>query len=104
LMVEGIFGAYEFKHHANKGKVKEVLSVLREYRETAKAIADFLWREFFEKGYFSHKKSIKKEHMQNIQSKLSERYKYVCLWQVYGVLEGYIANLQTHLTQPIERD
>jgi putative transposase len=103
LMVEGIFGAYEFKHHANKGKVKEVLSVLREYRETTKAIADFLWKEFFEKGYFSHKKSIKKEHMQRIQSKLSERYKYVCLWQVYGVLEGYIANLQNQFARIVWR-
>jgi len=37
-MIEGIFGACEFKHHANKGKVKKVLSVLREYKETAKAI------------------------------------------------------------------
>jgi hypothetical protein len=35
-MVEGIFGTYEFKHHANKGKVRKVLSVLREYRETAR--------------------------------------------------------------------
>jgi putative transposase len=102
-MVEGIFGTYEFKHHANKGKVKKVLSVLREYRETAKAIADFLWREFFEKGYFPHKKSIKKEQMQHIQSKLSERYKYVCLWQVYGVLEGYIANLQNQFAHIVWR-
>jgi len=41
-MVEGVFGTYEFKHQDNKGKVKKVLSVLREYRKTAKAIADFL--------------------------------------------------------------
>jgi len=102
-MVEGIFGTYEFKHYANKGKVKKVLSVLKEYRETANAIANFLWREFFEKGYFPHKKSIKKEQMQQIQSKLSERYKYVCLWQVYGVLEGYIANLQNQFARIVWR-
>jgi putative transposase len=102
-VVEGIFGTYEFKHHANKRKVKKVLSVLSEYRKTAKAIADFLWREFFEKGYFPHKKSIKKEQMQHIQSKLYERYKYVCLWQVHGVLEGYIANLQNQFARIVWR-
>lgn len=51
-----IFGAYEFRHFANKGKVKRILEVLREYRKTAKDMADFLWREFFEKAT-SHIKS-----------------------------------------------
>ena len=91
---DSIFGSYLFVNYANKGKLEKVKRVLKEYRKTAKAIANFLWREFFEKGYFPHKKSIKKEQMQHIQSKLSERYKYVCLWQVYDVLAGYIANIQ----------
>jgi putative transposase len=100
---DGIFGSYLFVNYANKGKLEKVRRVLKEYRKTAKAIADFLWREFFEKGYFPHKKSIKKEQMQHIQSKLSERYKYVCLWQVYGVLEGYIANLQNQFARIVWR-
>lgn len=87
-----VFGVYEFKHYANKGKVQKILEVLREYRKTAQDIAKFLWKEFFKNGRFSHKKSVSSLH--HIQSNLSERYKYVCLWQVYGVLEGYIANLQ----------
>ena len=98
-----IFGSYLFVNYANKGKLEKVRRVLKEYRKTAKAIADFLWREFFENGYFPHKKSIKKEQMQCIQSKLSERYKYVCLWQVYGVLGGYIANLQNQFARIVWR-
>ena len=98
-----IFGSYLFKNYANKGKLEKINQVLTEYRKTAKDIAGFLWREFFEKGYFPHKKSIKKEQMQHIKSKLSVRYKYVCLWQVYGVLEGYVANLQNQFTRIIWR-
>ncbi len=77
---DGIFSSYLFVSYANKGDLEKVRRVLKEYRKTAKAMADFLWRESFEKGYFPHKKSIKKRQMQHIQCKLSERYKYVCLW------------------------
>jgi hypothetical protein len=36
--VSEIFGTYEFKHFANKGKVKKILEVLKEYRKTAQEI------------------------------------------------------------------
>ncbi len=86
-----IFGSYLFANHANKGKLKKVKSVLKEYRKTAKDISKYLWNQFFQLGGLPHRKSINIKH---IPSNLSERYKYVCLWQVYGVLDGYIANIQ----------
>lgn len=87
-----IYGTYEFKHFANKGKIEKIKAVLKEYRKTAKDIANFLWTEFFKNRNLPHKKKISIKH---IPSNLSERYKYVCLWQIYGVLESYISILQS---------
>jgi len=91
-----IYGTYEFKHFANKGKVEKLKAVLKEYRKTAQDIAKFLWKELFKNGKLLHKKKISIKH---VQSKLSERYQYVCLWQVYGVLESYISNLQNEFVR-----
>jgi len=87
-----IYGTYKFKHFANRGKIEKIKEVLKEYRKTAQNIANYLWMEFFKSGgNLPHKKKISVKH---IPSNLSERYKYVCLWQVYGVLQSYISNLQ----------
>jgi transposase, IS605 OrfB family, central region len=86
-----IFGSYLFVNHANKGKIKKVKNTLKEYRKTAKDISKFLWDAFFRTGKLPHRKKINIKH---IPSYLSERYKYVCLWQVYDVLSGYIAGIQ----------
>jgi hypothetical protein len=86
-----IFGSYLFKNYANKGKIEKIKSVLKEYRKTAKDISKFLWDIFFKTGNLPHRKKINVKH---IESFLSERYKYVCLWQTYDVLSSYIANIQ----------
>jgi hypothetical protein len=86
-----IFGSYLFKTYANKGKIDKVKNTLREYRKTAKDISKFLWNIFFKTGKLPHRKKINVKH---ILSYLSERYKYVCLWQTYDVLSSYIANIQ----------
>jgi putative transposase len=86
-----IFGSYLFKNYANKGKIEKVKNTLKEYRRTAKDISKFLWDIFFKTGKLPHKKKI---NIKNIPSYLSERYKYVCLWQVHDVLSSYIANIQ----------
>jgi len=88
---ERIFGAYYFSNYANKGKIKKVKNTLKEYRKTAKDIAKFIWDVFFRIGKLPHRKKINIKH---IPSYLSERYKYVCAWQVYNVLSGYIAGVQ----------
>jgi hypothetical protein len=31
-----IYGTYEFKHFANKGKIEKIKEVLKEYRKTLK--------------------------------------------------------------------
>ena len=86
-----IFGSYLFKNYANKGKIKKVKNTLKEYRKTAKDISKFIWDVFFQTGKLPHRKKINIKH---IPSYLSERYKYVCAWQVYNVLSGYIAGIQ----------
>ncbi|QWK13352.1 MAG: transposase [Aquificota bacterium] len=86
-----IFGSYLFVNYANKGKLEKVRRVLKEYRKTAEDISEYLWNQFFRFGRLPHRKSLNIKH---IPSQLSERYKYVCLWQVYSILAGYIANIQ----------
>jgi putative transposase len=94
-----IFGSYLFKNYANKGKINKVKSVLREYRKTAKYISKFLWDVFFKTGKFPHKKKVNLKYIsEHIPSYLSERYKYVCLWQTHDVLSSYIANIQYRFT------
>ena len=93
-----IFGSYLFVNYANKGKIKKVKNTLKEYRKTAKDISKFLWDVFFRTGKLPHRKKINIKH---IPSYLSERYKYVCLWQVYDVLSGYIAGIQHQFTNII---
>jgi len=88
---ERIFGAYYFSNYANKGKIEKIKQVFKEYRKTAQDISKFLWDVFFRTGKLPHRKKINIKH---IPSYLSERYKYVCLWQVYDILSGYIANIQ----------
>jgi putative transposase len=86
-----IFGSYLFINYANKGKIKKVKNTLKEYRKTAKDISNFLWDTFFRTGKLPHRKKVNIKH---IPSYLSERYKYVCLWQTHDVLSSYIANIQ----------
>jgi antitoxin component HigA of HigAB toxin-antitoxin module len=85
-----IFGSYLFKNYANKGKIEKVRNALKEYGRTAKDTSKFLWDIFFKTGKLSKKKKINVKH---IKSYLSERYKYVCLWQTHDVLSSYIANI-----------
>jgi putative transposase len=86
-----IFGSYLFINYANKSKIEKVKNTLTEYRKTAKDISKFLWNIFFHTGKLPHRKKINIKH---IPSYLSERYKYVCLWQTYDVLSSYIASIQ----------
>ncbi|WP_299237588.1 transposase [Sulfurihydrogenibium sp.] len=86
-----IFGSYLFVNYANKSKIEKVKNTLKEYRKTAKDISNYLWYIFFRTGKLLHRKKINVKH---IPSYLSELYKYVCLWQTYDVLSGYIANIQ----------
>ncbi|WP_448587438.1 RNA-guided endonuclease TnpB family protein [Thermocrinis sp.] len=89
--MSAIFSAYEYQHQANRGKVQKLLELLKEYRKTAKALADLHWRYFFtsKSGRFNKNLNVKE-----LKTNLSERYKYVCSRQVYGILESYILGFQ----------
>jgi sRNA-binding regulator protein Hfq len=78
---------YRLKHWANRGKQTKILAVFKEYRLTAKRIADHQWYLFFSENGFNKNHQVK-----DITSALSERYKQVCQYQVVGMLESYISN------------
>ncbi|MFP3158845.1 MAG: transposase, partial [Hydrogenobaculum sp.] len=74
-----IYGSCLFVNYANKGKIEKIKQVFKEYRKTAQDISKFLWDVFFRTDKLPHRKKINIKH---IPSYLSERYKYVCAWQV----------------------
>ena len=86
---EKIIRTYTYPCSPNKGKVKKVEQVLKEYRKTAQDIAKLQWHEFFRNGKFNKYLNIKA-----LNSLLSARYKQTCQWQVVGILNGYLANIQ----------
>jgi len=64
-----IYSAYEFKHFANKGKIEKIKEVLKECREIAQDIANYLWMGFFRNGgKLSHKKKMSVKHIQSINA------------------------------------
>jgi len=93
-------GTYPYSHYANKGKVVQVIKTLKEYRKTAQKIAHTQWRYFFETRKYRFNKYLP---VKSISSALSERYKQTCLWQVCGVLEGYVSNLQNKFVSIVFR-
>ena len=81
--------AYKHKHNANKGKIQTTKQILKEYRKTAQDISKLQWEIFFKEGRFNKNQNIK-----HIPSKLSERYKQTCQYQVVSALNSYISNRQ----------
>ncbi len=86
----------EYPQYANKGKQDKLLTLLKEYRKTAHKIAKYQWSVFFAEAKFDRYDDIK-----HIQSKLSERYKQTCLWQVVSVLESWTSNLANRFRQTV---
>ncbi|MGB9811382.1 MAG: zinc ribbon domain-containing protein [Dictyoglomus turgidum] len=86
---EKIIRAYLYPCFPNKGKIHKIEQLLKEYRKTAQAISKIQWVKFFKTGKFNKYLKLKE-----LESSLSERYKQTCLWQVVGVLEGYLSDIQ----------
>ena len=84
----------EYPQYANKGKQNKLLTLLKEYKKTAHKIAKYQWSVFFAEAKFDRYANIK-----HIQSKLSERYKQTCLWQVVSLLESWTSNLANRFRQ-----
>ncbi len=85
---------YVHKHKINNEKQNIVRSVVVAYRATCAAIAHAQWRTFFEGDFFNKMADVK-----NISSKLSERYKRNCCYQVVGALKSFISNRQNDFSK-----
>jgi putative transposase len=90
--------AYKHKHSVNKGKIETVKQIIKEYRKTAEDISKLQWKLFFKEGSFNKNYKIK-----HIPSKLSERYKQTCQYQVVSVLNSYISNRQNDFVKTVYR-
>ncbi len=89
--------AYKHKHSINKGKIQTIKQILTEYRKTASKIAKKQWEIFFKEGSFNKNYKAK-----NIPSKLSERYKQTCQYQVVSMLNSYISNRQNDFVEIVK--
>lgn len=87
---------YALKHAINIGKQKKILEIVREYRKLACQIASWQWKEFYRNGGFDRNLDIKK-----LETKLSERYKQTCQYQVVGVLDSFLSNRQNDFAKMV---
>jgi len=89
---------YPLKHAINKGKQEKILFLTKEYQKLAQRLACVQWKEFFRNGTFNKNLDIK-----SLESRLSERYKQTCQYQVVGVLKSFISNRQNDFVRIIMR-
>ncbi|MCS6956986.1 MAG: hypothetical protein RMK75_00795 [Aquificaceae bacterium] len=72
-----------------------IRDLLASYRKTAKKIASYQWKLFFQTGSFNRKAKIK-----HVESDLSERYKYTIQYHVVvPILESFISNVQNRFKE-----
>ncbi len=92
-----VIACYTYPHHSNRGKVEKVLELLREYRRTARKIAKLHWKHFFKsKGRLNEFLRV-----EEVDSRLLERYKYVCSRQLCGTLKSFVFNIQNRVSEVI---
>ncbi len=91
-----IFRTYKLSHFANENKQKKVFDVLHEYRKTCHQISNKQWRLIF-----NGEKLNKMSDLHYVNSKLSERYKKNCAYQVDGQLQGFISNKQNDFSKKV---
>src|SRR5687768_10570952 len=89
---------YKLKQLANNEKQIKIISVIKEYRKTAKNISNYQWLNFF-----SNKKFNKNADIKHIGSKLSERYKQTNQYQVVGILQSYLSNIQNKFVEIVSK-
>ena len=80
--------AYKLQHSINQNKLDKISAIISEYRLLADKIAHYQWLEFIQFGEINKNYSIT-----FITTKLSERYKQTCQYQVIGTLESYLSNI-----------
>lgn len=88
--------SYRVKHYANENKVQKIEDLLYEYRRTAKKVSNVQWRLFYTKYKFNKNYSL------DISTKLSDRCVQTCEYQVVGMLESYISNVQNRFIDVVQ--
>ncbi|MCX8060214.1 MAG: transposase, partial [Aquificaceae bacterium] len=90
-----MFRAIEVYTDPTENKKAVIRNLLTSYRKTAKKIASYQWKLFFQSGAFNRKANIK-----HVQSDLSERYKYTIQYHaVVPLLESFISNVQNRFRE-----
>ena len=87
---------YQLSHFSNDKKIESVFSVLSEYRNSASSISSEQWKLFYD-----GKQLNKMADLFYIKSKLSERYKRNCAYQVDSSLKSFISNRQNEFVQKV---
>lgn len=80
--------AYKLKSDANTKKIKKVKETLHLYRKDAQKIAKLQWQ------FFNRTNKFDKQSKLNIKLNLSARYGQTCQYQVVGMLQSHLSNLQ----------
>ena len=91
--------SYRMDSCANKNKMDKINAVMFEYRITAKKIANLQWDLFYRYGGFNKDEKIS----DSIKSKLSERYKQTCQYQVVGMLDSHLENLTKDFVKVVRK-
>lgn len=92
-----IIRTYELQDFGNLSKMDKIAEIFSPYRKTAKAISNKHWFLF----YNQTKRFDKNLDIKELQSKLSERYKQTCQYQVVSMLNSYLSNIQGRFIQRV---
>ncbi len=90
--------AYKLTQLSNNDKEIKIIAVIKEYRITAINISEIQWSNFFKTNKFNKNLDIK-----NVESKLSERYKQTCQYQVVGILKSYLSNIANQFVEIVSK-
>lgn len=93
-----MFRTYKLSHDINLNKQAKIFEIIKEYRLTARSISNLLWNTFYKSSKLPKYVDIK-----YMPSKLSERYKQVCLAQVRGMISSYVENRKNDFKEYVYR-
>ena len=83
--------SYGMQSCANGNKIAKIQETLVEYRRATKKIGNYQWHLFYRYGGFNKNEDIKTA----VKTRLSERYKQVCQYQVVGMLDSHLENVMS---------
>ena len=93
-----MFRTYKLSHDINLNKQTKIFEIIKEYRLMARSISNLLWNTFYKSS-----KLPKYVDTKDVPSKLSKRYKQVCLAQVRGMISSYVENRKNDFKEYVYR-